>query len=68
MTDVVDVLPAADLAFHVEQRGIDHIPESRALGDAARDRRALGGRERQHRVPRLRRDPDDLRVQPRTTR
>jgi purine-cytosine permease-like protein len=28
VTDVVDVLPREDLAFHVEQRGIDFIPEA----------------------------------------
>ena len=63
MTDVIDDLPVADLAFHVEQHGIDYIPDVGALGDAARDRGPVGRRERQRRVPRLRRDPDDLRVQ-----
>jgi nucleobase:cation symporter-1, NCS1 family len=28
VTEVVDVLPAADLPFHVEQRGIDRIPDA----------------------------------------
>ena len=28
MTDVVDMLPVEDLAFHVEQRGIDHVPDA----------------------------------------
>ena len=28
MTDVVDRLPESDLAFHVEQHGIDFVPES----------------------------------------
>ncbi|HEV3328728.1 MAG TPA: cytosine permease, partial [Acidimicrobiales bacterium] len=32
MTDVVDVLPDADLPFHLEQRGIDHIPEKERWG------------------------------------
>jgi nucleobase:cation symporter-1, NCS1 family len=32
VTDVVDVLPAADLPFHLEQRGIDHIPETERWG------------------------------------
>jgi nucleobase:cation symporter-1, NCS1 family len=32
VTDVVDVLPTADLAFHLEQRGIDHISDAERWG------------------------------------
>ena len=48
--------------FHVEQHGIDFIPDERAVGRARGHLRHVGRRQRADRVLHLRRHPDDLRV------
>ena len=54
--------PEVKDAFHVEQHGIDYIPESERWATPEGHLRHVGGRQRADRVLHLRRHPDDLRA------